>query len=371
MEDRRIDWPVLLFIFGYHLALLALLPVYLAFARPSGLLLGLTALLVAAGGLSITTAYHRLYSHRAYAASRLFELPLLFFATMTAQGSAVSWAHDHRLHHRFVDGRRDPYGTSRGFWHSHILWLFTTRPFNERVVQDLLANPLLAFQHRRYHSCLVATNGMLFAAATWLTGDPFGALVFVILLRLFLNHHTTWFINSLAHMWGTQPYSREHSAVNNMIIALLTWGEGYHNYHHTFARDFRNGAYWYQFDPTKWLIWLGSRIGLTRGLRRVSRPTIQRRLVGQDLRLLLSHLSAFDHPEVIRLRERIRAHASRLQDELAELKRIAGRARHRSGFDREEARGLRRAIRQLRREVRRDMATWHRLCREALRLQPA
>jgi stearoyl-CoA desaturase (delta-9 desaturase) len=371
MEDRHIRWPVVVFIVGYHFALFALLPIYLMVATPSPLLIGLTALLVVGGGLSITTGYHRLYSHQAYTASRAAEAPVLLLATMTAQGSAVAWAHDHRLHHRFVDGEQDPYLTNRGFWYSHLLWMFTTRPFRPKVVQDLLADPVLAFQHRHYEPCLLAVNVLIFGAVSWWTGDPFGTLVLAVLLRLFLNHHTTWFINSLAHLWGTQPYSKEHSAVNNLILAFLTWGEGYHNYHHTFSGDYRNGVYWYQFDPTKWLIWFGSKIGLTRGLRRVSRPTILRRLVGQDLRLLLDHLRGTDHADLPGLEERIRAQASRLQAKLGELKGVLSRSRRRSVSDREEARGLRRSIRQLRREIRREMATWHRLCHEVLRLQTA
>jgi stearoyl-CoA desaturase (delta-9 desaturase) len=204
--------------------------------------------------------------------------------------------------------------------------MFTTRPFRAKVVQDLLADPVLAFQHRYYEPCLLAVNVLIFGAVSWWTGDPLGTLVLAVLLRLFLNHHPPWFINSLAHLWGTQPYSKEHSAVNNLILAFLTWGEGYHNYHHTFSGDYRNGVYWYQFDPTKWLIWFGSKIGLTRGLRRVSRPTILRRLVGQDLRLLLDHLRGTDRADLAGLEERIRAQASRLQAKLGELKGVLSRA---------------------------------------------
>ena len=109
-------------------------------------------------------------------------------------------------------------------------------------------------------------------------------------VRIFLLHHFTWFINSLAHTWGEKPFSKELSAVDNYCISLLTFGEGYHNYHHTFANDYRNGIRWFHFDPTKWLIWSLSKVGLATNLKRVDPVTIEKRIVLQTKDILLERI---------------------------------------------------------------------------------
>ena len=147
-----------------------------------------------------------------------------------------------------------------------------------------------------------------------------GALLFGFLLRLFLTHHSTWFINSLAHIWGSKPYSSEHSAVNNFILAHLTFGEGYHNYHHTFSGDYRNGVRWYQFDPPKYLIWLMSKIGLASDLQRVNRVAIDRTLVAADRKLMLQHLRDVEHPRVQAFMSSMDTTYESLTDKLAQMK---------------------------------------------------
>ena len=125
------------------------------------------------------------------------------------------------------------------------------------------------------------------ATATCLSIKPF---VLAWWTRLMVSHHLTWFINSLAHYWGEQTYSKEHSAVDNFVIAILTVGEGYHNFHHTFPADYRNGVRWYHFDPTKWTIWILSKVGLAADLRRFDSFRIKRRLLTEDRRLLIYSL---------------------------------------------------------------------------------
>lgn len=295
-RKNDIDWGIFGFIAGYHVVLAIALPVYLAFGSPSLPLLAWTLALLTVTMLSITMGYHRLFSHRTYEAAGIVEWLLVFFGSVTLQGSIVKWSHDHRLHHKHVDRDGDPYGTQLGFWHSHVLWMFKRQaPVNESLVKDLLRDPVIRSQHEHYLAWAIGSNVITTVGIGLLAGDLWGGFVFAFLLRLFLSHHGTWFINSIAHIWGSRPYSTEHSAVNNFVIALLTFGEGYHNYHHTFAGDYRNGIKWYHFDPSKHMIWLLSKVGLTRNLKRVGDLTIKKRLVAADRALLLDHLRSVAH----------------------------------------------------------------------------
>ncbi len=291
-KPYQFNWVPGLFIIIYHLALLIGLPFYFAFCTVSSwpLIVSSFALMYAAG-LSITMGYHRLYSHMAYKASPILEVILVLFGTLATQGSVIRWSFDHRHHHAFVDTDRDPYSIKKGFWYAHFFWLFEKpKKIESSVVADLERKPLLRFQHRYYGILFVVTNVLAYLFFASVFQDYLGALVFTILLRIFFLHHFTWFINSLAHTWGARTFCKELSAVDNYIIALLTFGEGYHNYHHTFAQDYRNGIRWFHFDPTKWLIWLSAKCGLARQLRTVQQYQIEEKILLERKRLLLDKL---------------------------------------------------------------------------------
>lgn len=279
-NSKKICWPVFLFIIGYHLFLAISLPIYFIYHTPSASLIGWTLGLVFLSGLAITTGYHRLYSHSTYKTHPVVEAVLLFFGSLATQGSALRWSNDHRLHHAFVDTEKDPYSVKKGLLHAHVLWmLFKTDPIDPKVVADLKRSKMLVFQDKHYVFCMLATNILASLFVGWLIGDYLGAFLFAWWVRLLLLHHSTWCINSIAHYWGTKYYSQEHSAVDNYLISLLTYGEGYHNYHHTFANDYRNGIRWYHFDPAKWLIWTLHKCGLAYQLKRVSNDRIVRQLL--------------------------------------------------------------------------------------------
>ena len=141
---------------------------------------------------------------------------------------------------------------------------------------------MLAFQHRHYVPLVLATNFGLPLACGWLVGDFWGVFFLAGVLRLVVSHHFTFFINSLAHMWGERPYTEENTARDNPVLAVLTFGEGYHNFHHEFAHDYRNGVRWWQWDPTKWLIASLQWVGLTRRLKRTPVFQIQRALLSMQ-----------------------------------------------------------------------------------------
>lgn len=288
---REFHWGPGLFLIIYHTILAIALPLYLYYFTPSWQILTTAVILYFITGISITGGYHRLYSHRAYKTTPLIESLFLFFATLSGQGSALRWSFDHRLHHAHVDTDRDPYSINKGFWYAHMLWLFEKPlPIDPKVVPDLLNNKRIVFQHTFYRTLFITSNLLVFLLFGWLLNDYLASFVFVWWVRLFALHHSTWFINSLAHTWGDKPFSQEQSAVNNYILSFLTFGEGYHNYHHTFANDYRNGIRWYHFDPTKWTIWLLHRIGLAFDLRKVSEKTINQRMVLESKSLLMNKL---------------------------------------------------------------------------------
>lgn len=139
------------------------------------------------------------------------------------------------------------------------------------------------WQHKHYVWLALATNfGIPLLLGLWY-GDILGFLLVVGALRLVLSHHTTFFINSLAHIWGSQPYTSKNTARDNGILAFFTFGEGYHNFHHIFEHDYRNGIRWWQFDPTKWLIRGCASLGLTTNLKTVSAYRIEKAKLMQTM----------------------------------------------------------------------------------------
>jgi stearoyl-CoA desaturase (delta-9 desaturase) len=230
-------------------------------------------------GMGITAGYHRLWSHRTYNAHWSVRVVLMLFGTMALQNSILVWSSNHRVHHNDVDDDdKDPYSAGRGLWFSHVGWMLRKYPAAQTDlsnVRDLQKDPIVAFQHRFYLPLVLAMNVGLPALVGWLVGDFWGVFWLAGLLRLVLSLHVTWFINSLAHYWGNQPYTDKNSARDNPWLAFVTYGEGYHNFHHLYASDYRNGVRWWQWDPTKWLIAGLSHVGLTSNLKRMPEITIQ------------------------------------------------------------------------------------------------
>ncbi len=239
-----------------------------------------------ANELSITAGYHRLWAHRTYEAHWSLRLIFMVFGSMALQNTAWAWCSGHRRHHLYVDDvDRDPYAAPRGFWFSHIGWMVRDYPSGQQDfsnIPDLRRDRILAFQQRYYLPLVLLTNIGLPLAAGALLGDLWGVFLLAGVLRLVLSHHFTFFINSLAHMWGTRPYTEQNTARDNPVLAVLTFGEGYHNFHHIFAHDYRNGVRWWQWDPTKWLIAGLRPVGLTRKLKRTPAFQIHRALLAMQ-----------------------------------------------------------------------------------------
>jgi stearoyl-CoA desaturase (delta-9 desaturase) len=287
------NWDMFAFVVAYHIALVALLPAFISVFSWTAIALFLITYII--GGMSITVGYHRLYAHKAYTANPFFEWCVLLSSALAFEMSALMWSHDHRIHHNHVDTDKDPYSIDKGFWYAHILWLFDyKRDFDKSLVADLLKNPRVMLQDKYYGLFLLGVNFAVFLLGWAATGSALASFYMGFLVRMAMIHHCTWFINSLCHTFGSRTYARELSAVDNAILATLTFGEGYHNYHHAFAADYRNGIRWYHFDPTKWTIWLASKFGLVKGLRVINEITVQKSLVSKDKKMILDHISQID-----------------------------------------------------------------------------
>jgi stearoyl-CoA desaturase (delta-9 desaturase) len=274
--NRSIDWVNTLFLaFAHVVATGALIYSFWTGIVWENVILAIVWFLAA--GLSITGGYHRLFSHKTYRASWLLRLPYLLFGAAAVQNSVINWSSDHRRHHADTDHDEDPYNSLKGFWWSHMGWVFYKDPLRDLDnVNDLMADPLVRFQHTFYIPLAVMMVGIVPAALGMIWGDPLGAFLWAGMIRLVLQYHSTFSINSLAHMIGRRPYNKAISARDNGIVALITLGEGYHNFHHQFPGDYRNGVRAWHFDPTKWIVKSLSWVRITRDLRKVSQQTIER-----------------------------------------------------------------------------------------------
>jgi stearoyl-CoA desaturase (delta-9 desaturase) len=233
------------------------------------------AVLWLAVGLSVTGGYHRLFAHKTYQAAWPVRLLFAIFGAGALENSVLNWTADHRVHHSHVDHDRDPYNIQKGFWWAHMGWIFFENEApSQTVVRDLLEDPILRWQARWYALIGIGVAFGIPLIVGLATGRVLGCMLIGGVLRVVVSHHGTFFINSLCHMVGRQPYSREHSARDSAVMAVLAFGEGYHNYHHSFPFDYRNGIRRWHFDPAKWTIYGLSLVGLARDLRRASDTVI-------------------------------------------------------------------------------------------------
>ncbi|MHC4824878.1 MAG: acyl-CoA desaturase [Planctomycetota bacterium] len=248
---------------------------YMCLVKFSWMSLGLGVFYAFICTLSISAGYHRLFSHPTYRAHGVLKAMYLFFGAASIQNSALKWSSDHRIHHSQVDRKDDPYNIRKGFWWAHIGWVLHSAPEpSYDNVPDLKKDRMVMFQDKHYLAFAIVSSGILPLCLGFLWGDPIGALLIAGFLRIVVDWHSTFSINSIAHMIGRRPYSLANSARDSFLTALVTMGEGYHNFHHRFANDYRNGVRWFHYDPTKWWVWTLSKVNLTWDLKRSSREAI-------------------------------------------------------------------------------------------------
>jgi stearoyl-CoA desaturase (Delta-9 desaturase) len=267
---RNICWPIASFIVPAHVIAVVGTTFYAVNhgVTLSAVLIGVVFLFLTT--FSISGGYHRLFAHGSYDAHPILKAFYLIFGAASFESSALKWASGHRRHHASLDRDGDPYNIHRGFWWAHMGWVLAKDPASQGIsnVGDLERDPMIRFQHRYYVPIAFGVGLGIPLALGFLFGDPWGGLIIGGFLRLAVFYQATFCINSLAHMIGTQPYSDENSSRDCVVTALLTMGEGYHNFHHTFPADFRNGVNWFEYDPTKWILNGFTAVGLAGNLIR-------------------------------------------------------------------------------------------------------
>ena len=262
-------------------------------ARPADLALLLALYVIP--GLGITIGFHRYFTHRSFETSRPVRAVLAVLGCMTTQGPVSQWVSDHRKHHAFSDVDGDPHsphigrraealGAIRGFWHSHVGWLFFTKGLvvRTRFGKDMVADRMLRVIDRMYFVWVALGFAIPFAAGYALAGLRGGieGAVWGGLVRIALFQHVTWSVNSVCHMFGRRSYASRDESRNNWLLALPSLGEAWHNNHHAFPSSAVHGIDRGQLDVSGWLIGLMERLGLVWDVKRVdTRSKVRRRAV--------------------------------------------------------------------------------------------
>ncbi|CUM64337.1 uncharacterized protein PRCAT00001938001 [Priceomyces carsonii] len=237
-------------------------------------------------GVSITAGYHRHFAHRAYDTGVPLKLFYALFGAGAVEGSIKWWSHSHRVHHRYTDTPRDPYDARQGFFYSHMGWMLVKANPKNRAradISDLTSDWVVNFQHRHYLILMLLMSVVaptLIAGLGW--GDYLGGFVYGGIIKTFVIQQATFCVNSLAHWIGVQPFDDRRTPRDHVVTALVTFGEGYHNFHHEFPSDYRNALKWYQYDPTKMFILALSKVGLAWNLKTFSSNAIEQGLVQQQ-----------------------------------------------------------------------------------------
>lgn len=369
----KVRWENSAFLITTFVLTVTAVPAYLWFFGLDIFQAGLFLFFFIATGLSITLGYHRLFSHLTFKAAWPVKLFTLLFGAAAFEGSALGWSADHRRHHKFVDHDDDPYDITKGFWHAHIGWLlFRTGPDTPLTwVRDLQKDKLAWWQHRYYVPLAFAMGFGLPALIGWAWGGwpaALGAFLIAGVARIVFVHHMTFCINSLCHWIGSQPYSSKCTARDSLLMAFFTFGEGYHNFHHEFQHDYRNGVKPWQFDPTKWTIWLLHKVGLAYNLRTIPEEKILKVQIAEQQRRLTETLSASPmplsdtlHAMLHNAQERMHAALAHWEQRLVEYREAAER---RARISRQRRRELKRELEEAAERLREALEHWagtHRL----------
>lgn len=261
-SKERINWRDLLIIVSFHLLLI---PAFFYFSWQN-----LAIMLVGnwiVGSLGVGLGYHRLLTHRSFKSPKWLEYTLTVFASMALQNEAYKWVATHRMHHQFTETDKDPHSTKPGFWWAHIGWIFkgTAQDHDEatlkKYVPDLLKDSGQQLIARLFYVPIILSAIILFLIGGW------GMVLWGVVVRTIFGWHTTWFVNSLSHLYGKRRYETTDDSTNNWFVAILTFGEGWHNNHHAFPTSARHGFVWYEFDQNWITIQIFKRIGWAKQIR--------------------------------------------------------------------------------------------------------
>jgi stearoyl-CoA desaturase (delta-9 desaturase) len=232
--------------------------------------LALTAFLYwAICGLGISMGYHRLFTHHGFKTSKPFYYLLAVLGTLNYQSGPVRWVGIHRIHHSESDTDFDPHSPRHGFLWAHLLWCVCHDPLNRDVsmaAKDLRKDPFMMWLDKWHWVPQAALGAVLFAIG----GLPW--FVWGIGVRVVFTYHATWFVNSASHTWGYKNFATKDDSKNLWWVALISWGEGWHNNHHKYQRSARHGLRWFEVDPTWWTLAFLQKIGVVWDLYSADAP---------------------------------------------------------------------------------------------------
>lgn len=321
---QKIRWFNLIFFITLTLLGCVGAPLYFVHAGISTSEILLFVFFVFVTSFSITIGYHRLFAHVSFKAHPVVRFLVLFFGAAAFQQSALKWASQHRVHHLYVDTDQDPYSIKKGFFYAHMGWLlFWDHSYHYGNVKDLQKSRLIRHQHRYALLWTVAAGILTPALIGAATGHLAGALLLSVCARVTLVYHLTWCINSVAHTFGKATYDIYSSAKDHWVAALLTNGEGYHNYHHHFPGDYRNGVRWYQWDPTKWIIAMLAKVGLAWDLKKVSPFRIWAAKLAAENQRIADRLEQSQNPQLGVFRSLLKTQHERLKQTLSDWEHSA------------------------------------------------
>jgi stearoyl-CoA desaturase (delta-9 desaturase) len=263
-RKRTMKWGTATFLIAAHCAALAAL---FFWSWPAVIIAVL--LYWVGGSLGIGMGWHRLVTHRGYKVPKPIEYFLVFCGTLALEGGPIQWVTTHRIHHAHTDSHGDPHTPRDGKWWSHVGWIIrgTAQDHDQATVEhyapDLVKQPFYVWLNRFYYVPQILLAISLLAFGGW------GVMLWGVFLRLTLALHATWLVNSATHLWGRKRFTTDDDSRNNWWVALLTFGEGWHNNHHAHPTSARHGLRWYEVDLNWWGIRALQLVGLARRIKRV------------------------------------------------------------------------------------------------------
>ena len=277
--EDQIDWLHTVPYFAMHLSVISVF-----WVGVSGVAVAVAVVALFARVFALTAFYHRFFSHKSFKTTRWFQFLAAFWGSSAAQRGPIWWAAHHRRHHQVSDMPPDAHSpVQHGFWWSHMFWFLTKENFktNTKLVSDLLKFPELRFIDRHDYlapaTLAVAMFGLgVFLNWMWpgLGTNGLQMLVWGFLVSTIGLYHVTYCVNSVAHKVGTRPYKTTDDSRNNWLVALLTFGEGWHNNHHRYPASVRQGFFWWQIDFSYYILWMFSKVGLVWELKPVPKHII-------------------------------------------------------------------------------------------------
>ena len=264
-----INWNTTIFMILFHAGAVAAL---FTFSWP--ILATTIVLWWISGSLGIGIGFHRLLTHRGFKTPKFVEYFLTFCGLLALEGGAINWVVTHRIHHSKTDVAGDPHTPRDGKWWSHMGWILrgTSQQHEDSVMRryapDLMKDPVHVWLNRLYFVPLIISGMFLLAFGGW------AWLFWGVFLRVTLGLHATWLVNSATHMWGSRRFETTDDSTNSWWVALVTFGEGWHNNHHAHPRAARHGLSWYEIDLNWWGIQTLRFLGLAKDIRLITKEQI-------------------------------------------------------------------------------------------------